>query len=46
MLGLLKKKTKKDEQNAWVVIFRRPTYNVILMKLKAAVGADASVHHV
>ena len=29
VLGLLKKKKKEDERNAWMAIFRTPTYNVI-----------------
>ena len=50
-LGLLKKKKKKkkkkkDECNVWEAIFRTPTYNMIPMKLKAAVSVDASVQHV
>ena len=45
VLGLLKKK-KKDKRNVWVAIFRTPTYNMIPMKLKDAVSADAPVQHV
>ena len=33
-LGLLKKKKKEDEQNAWAVIFKTPTHNVIPIKLR------------
>ena len=46
-LGLLKKK-KDDEQIAWVVIsrLRMPTSNMISVKLKAAINADAPVQHV
>ena len=43
-LGLLKK-TKEDEQNVWAAIFITLTYNVIPMKLKAAVNTDAPVQH-
>ena len=42
-LGLLK---KKEEQNAWAAIFRTPAYNVIPIKLKAAVSADTPIQHV
>ena len=37
-IGLLKKKKerkKEDKRTAWAAIFRTPTYNVILIKLKA-----------
>ena len=50
-LGLLKKKKvrkkeRKDERNVWAAIFITPTYNMILVNLKAAVSADAPVQHV
>ena len=40
-LGLLTYlRRRKDEQNAWVAISRTPTYNMIPIKLKAAVSVD------
>ena len=45
-LGLRKKKEEEDERNVWVAIFRTPTYNIIPMKLKAAVSMDTPVQHV
>ena len=41
-----KERKKKDEQNVWTAISRTPTSNMITVKFKAAVNADASVHHV
>ena len=43
VLGLLK---KKDERNVWAAMFRTPTYNMIPMKLKAAVSTDTPVQHI
>ena len=49
VLGLLRKKKEEeeeDERNAWEAISRTPTYNVILIKLKAAVSTDTPVQHI
>ena len=43
-LGLLRK--KKDDRNVWAAISGTPTYNMIPIKLKAAVSVDAPVQHV
>ena len=48
VLGLLRKKEKKDddEQYAWAATSRTPTSNVIPVKLKVAINADAPVQHI
>ena len=38
--------TEKGERNMWEVISRTLTSNMILVKLKVAINADASVQHV
>ena len=42
----LTEEKEKDEQNAWAAIFRIPTSNVILVKLKVAIDVDAPVQHI